>query len=175
MANFQKDFDGDNRCIPREEAPGRCKTDFIVDYELKFNILQSRPLTTGKGIRNPVQLTPQHVSLTNMRVGIFKINHIFIVCSLIVTFCVTGQVHNITLQFRPAEDYPVDLYFLMDLSNSMNDDKDSLEKLSGRLAQTLSDITIYYSLGFGSFVDKNVLPFVDRFACFSNRTFMCNL
>lgn len=33
------------------------------------------------------------------------------------------------MQYRQAEDYPVDLYYLMDLSNSMSDDKDKLALL----------------------------------------------
>ena len=33
------------------------------------------------------------------------------------------------IQFRQAEDYPVDLYYLMDLSNSMKDDKEKLADL----------------------------------------------
>lgn len=40
-----------------------------------------------------------------------------------------GVSHRVELQYRQAEDYPVDLYYLMDLSNSMSDDKDKLALL----------------------------------------------
>jgi len=62
------------------------------------------------------------------------------------------------MQFKQAKDYPVDLYFLMDLSRSMSDDKGQLERLGDQLAQTMSNMTRFFRLGFGSFVDKNVKP-----------------
>ena len=37
--------------------------------------------------------------------------------------------------FRLAEDYPVDLYYVMDLSNSMKDDKDKLAELGMDLGE----------------------------------------
>ena len=47
----------------------------------------------------------------------------------------------------------------MDLSDSMRDDKDKLVSISSELAQTMKNITKYFALGFGSFVDKPVFPF----------------
>ena len=47
----------------------------------------------------------------------------------------------------------------MDLSDSMGDDKRNLERLSSKLAETMHNITKYFALGFGSFVDKHVFPF----------------
>lgn len=70
-----------------------------------------------------------------------------------------GQIYNITLTYTQAKDYPVDLYFLMDLSNSMKDDKANLEKLGDKMATTMRAITTEFQLGFGSFVDKKTLPF----------------
>lgn len=39
--------------------------------------------------------------------------------------------------FRLAEDYPVDLYYLMDLSNSMADDKEKLASLGNLIGMFL--------------------------------------
>lgn len=63
-------------------------------------------------------------------------------------------------RYAQAEDYPVDLYYLMDLSKSMEDDKDKLSSLGNRLAETMQNITSNFRLGFGSFVDKVVMPYV---------------
>lgn len=41
------------------------------------------------------------------------------------------------MQYRQAMDYPVDLYYLMDLSNSMKDDKDQLAALGDTLGKSL--------------------------------------
>ena len=67
---------------------------------------------------------------------------------------------KIPIRFRQAEDYPVDLYFLMDLSHSMLDDKEKLSDLGRTLATKMQSVTQNFRLGFGSFVDKNVPPFV---------------
>ena len=40
--------------------------------------------------------------------------------------------------FRLAENYPVDLYFVMDLSNSMDDDKKKLAELGDLLGERLT-------------------------------------
>jgi len=50
-----------------------------------------------------------------------------------------GQVTNISVQFQQAQDYPIDLYCLMDLSNSMRDDKENLENVSHELVSICSN------------------------------------
>lgn len=65
------------------------------------------------------------------------------------------------MNYAQAEDYPVDLYYLMDLSNSMEDDKEKLSALGNLLAESMQNITSNFRLGFGSFVDKVVMPFVN--------------
>ncbi|KAA0192704.1 hypothetical protein HAZT_HAZT002067, partial [Hyalella azteca] len=58
-------------------------------------------------------------------------------------------------------DYPVDLYYLMDLSNSMRDDKENLANLGKSLAETMRNLTSQFKLGFGSYVDKVVMPYAN--------------
>ena len=65
------------------------------------------------------------------------------------------------VSFRQAANYPVDLYYLMDLSYSMKDDKEKLSQLGDLLADRMKQITRNFRLGFGSFIDKKVMPFVD--------------
>ncbi len=61
--------------------------------------------------------------------------------------------------YSQAEDYPVDLYYLMDLSKSMEDDKATLSRMGQRLADEMRMLTSNFRLGFGSFVDKVVMPY----------------
>jgi len=69
--------------------------------------------------------------------------------------------HRLKLSYRQAVDYPVDLYYLMDLSRTMLDHKRKLAALGNKLATQMRQITKNFRLGFGSFVDKSVLPFAD--------------
>ncbi|CAJ0578916.1 unnamed protein product, partial [Mesorhabditis spiculigera] len=66
---------------------------------------------------------------------------------------------NVT--YRQAVDYPVDLYYLMDLSYSMKDDKKKLSELGDLIAEKMRRVTKNFRLGFGSFVDKKKMPFID--------------
>ena len=49
---------------------------------------------------------------------------------------------RIPLIFRQAENYPVDLYYLMDLSRSMEEDKNKLAKLGNTIGLLFLFITL---------------------------------
>ncbi|XP_044294258.1 integrin beta-5 [Varanus komodoensis] len=70
-----------------------------------------------------------------------------------------GDPTSFHVQVRQIEDYPVDLYYLMDLSLSMKDDLDTIRNLGTKLAEEMGKLTSNFRLGFGSFVDKNISPF----------------
>jgi len=76
------------------------------------------------------------------------------------SFLCVDEAYDMQLQYAQAEDYPVDLYYLMDLSKSMEDDKHKLSELGELLAERMQSITSNFRLGFGSFVDKVVMPYV---------------
>ncbi|XP_012282811.1 integrin beta-PS [Orussus abietinus] len=71
-----------------------------------------------------------------------------------------NEAYRMSFAYSQAEDYPVDLYYLMDLSKSMEDDKKKLSDLGQLLVESMSKITSNFRLGFGSFVDKVVMPYV---------------
>jgi integrin beta 1 len=103
---------------------------------LRDEALSERSALAGQ--ESPVQLRPQRVQLRL-------------------------RPHNsqtLKMQYKQALDYPVDLYYLMDLSKSMEDDKDKLSQLSMSLSEEMQKITSNFRLGFGSFVDKVVMPYV---------------
>lgn len=70
-----------------------------------------------------------------------------------------GIPQTITINYKRAKGYPVDVYYLTDLSFTMRSFVQRLGELGEQLARTLRNITDDYALGFGSFVDKIVLPF----------------
>lgn len=61
---------------------------------------------------------------------------------------------------RQVEDYPVDIYYLMDLSYSMKDDLWSIQNLGTKLATQMRKLTSNLRIGFGAFVDKPVSPYM---------------
>jgi len=68
--------------------------------------------------------------------------------------------YEFKLSYKQAANNPVDLYFVMDLSQSMKDDKDKLAGLGDKIAAKMKEITSDFRLGFGSFVDKKTMPYV---------------
>lgn len=71
-----------------------------------------------------------------------------------------GHTQRIKLSYRAARNNPLDLYVLMDLTWTMRDDKETLEKMGAQLVQTLRNLTSNYRLGFGSYADKPVMPMI---------------
>ncbi|KAL0201335.1 hypothetical protein M9458_004522, partial [Cirrhinus mrigala] len=69
-----------------------------------------------------------------------------------------AQTFNLT--FKRAEDYPIDLYYLMDLSYSMKDDLENVKNLGTGLMREMKQITSDFRIGFGSFVEKTVMPYI---------------
>jgi protocadherin alpha len=69
-----------------------------------------------------------------------------------------GTSRNITIFFSLLP-HPIDLYYLMDFSGSMSDDKKNLVILAAKLKNSIGNITEDYELGLGSFVDKPIAPF----------------
>ena len=65
-----------------------------------------------------------------------------------------NRQQTINMTFKPARNYPLDLYYLMDLTWSMRDDKQTLVRMGGSLSESLSNLTENFRLGFGSFADK---------------------
>lgn len=71
-----------------------------------------------------------------------------------------GDAKQFTVSVRQVADYPVDLYYLMDLSFSMKDDLARLVTLGNELAAAMGRTTSNLRMGFGAFVDKSVSPYM---------------
>ncbi|RXN33122.1 integrin beta-1-like protein [Labeo rohita] len=72
----------------------------------------------------------------------------------------SGESQKFTLKFKRAEDYSIDLYFLMDLSDSMRSNLENVKNLGTELAKAMQHITKDLQIGFGSFLEKLVMPFI---------------
>ena len=131
---------GKRRCdYVQNHEQGGCHSTDIYHPQNSIQKLRDEELSNKtKDERDAIQMRPQRVHLR------LKPNSPF----------------TLKLQFRQAVDYPVDLYYLMDLSKSMEDDKAKLAELGNLLSSEMQRITSNFRLGFGSFVDKVVMPYV---------------
>ncbi|XP_053121596.1 integrin beta-3 isoform X2 [Hemicordylus capensis] len=115
-----------------------CPSDFIEDPASSTSILEARPLSDKGSGKNVVQMTPQKIRL-HLR---------------------PDDSQTFSVQVRQVEDYPVDIYYLMDLSNSMRDDLRTIQTLGTRLATEMREVTSNLRIGFGAFVDKPMAPYM---------------
>ncbi|XP_070694706.1 integrin beta-2 [Pempheris klunzingeri] len=128
------------RCDTKAQLIERgCKMEEIISPQNDKTIDKADPLSTSFTQQEPVQLSPQKISL-RLRPG------------LSTTFRVS---------FKRVQGYPVDLYYLMDLSYSMKDDLENVKELGQDLFAALNKITEHAQIGFGAFVDKTVLPYTN--------------
>uniref|UniRef100_A0A8C5I6Q7 Integrin beta n=1 Tax=Gouania willdenowi TaxID=441366 RepID=A0A8C5I6Q7_GOUWI len=126
------------RCDTVEELMERgCRMEDVISPKNDIDITANQALSPEG--REPVQMRPQRINL-KLRPG------------LPATFKVS---------FKRAVGYPVDLYYLMDLSYSMKDDLANVKELGKDLLAVLKKVTKHARIGFGAFVDKTVLPYTN--------------
>ncbi|KAJ0070541.1 hypothetical protein NL108_015522, partial [Boleophthalmus pectinirostris] len=130
------------RCDTEAKLRSRgCNAEDVITVSNRQTVTKNEPLSQNfnQKDKEPVQLQPQAIQLT-LRPGLPE---------------------KFPVKFKRVEGYPVDLYYLMDLSFSMNDDLQNVKKLGTQLFSALQGITQYGRIGFGAFVDKPVLPFTN--------------
>ncbi|XP_043397032.1 integrin beta-8 isoform X2 [Chelonia mydas] len=71
-----------------------------------------------------------------------------------------GGKASFMLKVHPLEKYPVDLYYLVDVSASMHDNIEKLNSVGFDLSKKMANISVDFRLGFGSYVDKTASPYI---------------
>ncbi|KAM4622750.1 integrin beta-3 [Discoglossus pictus] len=116
-----------------------CSNDHIEFPVSEMRIVENRPLSTkGTHTQDITQMSPQKIEL-RLRPEDSKV---------------------FTVQVRQVEDYPVDIYYLMDLSYSMKDDLVKIQTLGTNLTEKMHRVTSNLRIGFGAFVDKPMSPYM---------------
>ncbi|KAL0962044.1 hypothetical protein UPYG_G00335010 [Umbra pygmaea] len=72
-----------------------------------------------------------------------------------------GAEASVIVAVKQLERYPVDLYYLVDVSTSMQENLDQLKKVGVALSHRMGEYSSDLRLGFGSFVDKPVSPYIN--------------
>ncbi|XP_067314570.1 integrin beta-7 [Pseudorasbora parva] len=130
----------ERRCDSPESLKARsCKSGHVINPG-KHPLIHVKNSDLSNDPEYVVQLKPQNVKIT-LRVGV---------------------PYEFTIEFKRARGYPIDLYYLMDLSFSMKDDLEQIKTLGRKILKKLEDHTETIRIGFGSFVDKEMLPYVSQ-------------
>uniref|UniRef100_A0A4W5R2P2 Integrin beta n=1 Tax=Hucho hucho TaxID=62062 RepID=A0A4W5R2P2_9TELE len=132
-----------SECIQSGKGCAYCPDEVRRNYSLSC---PQTPITRHKYLNEQIdmllkqsQVAPQEMSMTLL----------------------PGEEREIEMEvFEPAKG-PLDLYILMDFSNSMEDDLDNLKRMGAELAALVGKLSDDYTIGFGKFVDKVVEPQTD--------------
>lgn len=101
---------------------------------------EDEPFRLGTDKLRTIQLRPQKMHL-KMRPG------------------ATGVTFD--MNYQPAKDFPLDVYYLMDYSYTMHSHVDALRQQVTFVYQELSKFTNNVQFGLGSFIEKPDFPFVE--------------
>ncbi|CAG5121732.1 unnamed protein product [Candidula unifasciata] len=131
---------GEARCDILRNLERRCPKNDISNPKSEITVKRDDAWTSGGLSAPPVQVKPQELEL--------KLR--------------PNEPVSFKLKFKQEENYPVDLYFLLDLSYGMVRQKEAQQRLIelGRdIPGSMLDITNNFRLGFGTFVDKVLMPY----------------
>ncbi|KAI2666419.1 Integrin beta-3 [Labeo rohita] len=137
---FGKEGSSLSRCDLRDSLiQSGCDVKSIEFPVSKMTILENVPLSDKAGGSDDItQIQPQKIHLT-LR---------------------PDDSRKFTVTVKQVADYPVDLYYLMDMTNTMKDDLQKLYALGNDLAKALRGVTSNLRMGFGAFVDKPLSPYM---------------
>lgn len=74
-------------------------------------------------------------------------------------FKLLGEPVTFQFKYRPAKNFPLDLYYLMDLTLTMQHDVRTMAALGVELTDILQQLTPHYQVAFGYYSDKVAMPF----------------
>lgn len=129
-----------SRCMTASDLKkANCREEFIeINNFAPMNVTKQDELRDFDKDSDSIQITPQNVRMKMRK----------------------NRPQTVKLKYKPAKNYPLDLYLLMDLTYTMRDDKETLVKMGGSLSKSLSNLTNHFRLGFGSFADKPIMPII---------------
>ncbi|XP_043958074.1 integrin beta-4 isoform X1 [Gambusia affinis] len=132
----EEDF-GFPRCDLHEKILAHgCNAAYVIKATSQRTIEQNKAINMNL---QRSQVSPQQVSMTFL----------------------PGETKELDVNVFAPTKGPLDLYILMDFSNSMKDDLDNLKKMGNKLATVVQEISSDYTIGFGKFVDKVIEPQTD--------------
>lgn len=71
----------------------------------------------------------------------------------------TDQPVRLSFAYEPARNYPLDLYYLMDVSYTMAFDLETIIGVAEEMAQNMQKLTKNFRLALGIYSDKSGMPF----------------
>ncbi|KAF5270698.1 hypothetical protein FQA39_LY01436 [Lamprigera yunnana] len=139
---FEKDFKNDRCGPPKSLKRFGCKRENIheIDEETKILNVENndfKDVTNPDNIEESIQIKPQKL---NVQIK-------------------PKEPLNFQFTYRPAENYPLDLYYLMDLTETMSYDIATMATLGTELANLLQKLTKNFKVAFGYYSDKVAMPF----------------
>mgnify|MGYP001355265264 FL=1 len=121
-------------CSDLEKSGQRCLDASAEDFNCEnlVSVENEEDIQSNSDLDNSILIQPQKVNL-ELRPGL---------------------KHDLEFTIGQSDEYPVDIYFLFDLSRSMNDSRNNFAEQGAAIIDSIKEITDDVQIGFGSFVQK---------------------
>ncbi|OWR50970.1 integrin beta pat-3-like [Danaus plexippus] len=131
----------ERRCQSKSTLPANATWcgEAVYDPEFNKNVISNENFNTGQDGMKTVQFRPQSIKIKAR----------------------PGVPVDFMMSYKPATDYPLDLYYLMDYSKTMQVHATTLMEQGYKIYKELRKLTNNVRLGIGSFIEKPALPYAD--------------
>ncbi|CAG2239703.1 CD29 [Mytilus edulis] len=139
ISNLQIENYNETRCaVEATLRSNGCSSGDIVRHPVaSITKIKDAPLQDGGVGVEPIQLQPQEVKIR----------------------LVPNKLFRWTFKYRVAENFPVDIYFLVDPSYTMRNLRTQLANLADDIGTSIRNLTTDFRFGYGTSMDKVTLPY----------------
>ncbi|XP_063529115.1 integrin beta pat-3-like [Cydia strobilella] len=137
-----------DRCQPADSEDARaCPAEYSHSPKSNVVVDDKDNLNFSSANQHSIQIKPQRIKM-KLRVG---------------------EQKKFYFYYKAVENFPVDLYFLLDASNTMKRVRNDISKKSKEIYDAMYNLTTDIQLGYGTFIDKHVFPFQNNMTrkCYS--------
>ncbi|CAG2227065.1 CD29 [Mytilus edulis] len=134
----QKNYNETRCAVEATLRSNGCSSGDIVRHPVaSITKIKDAPLQDGGVGVEPIQLQPQEVKIR----------------------LVPNKLFRWTFKYRVAENFPVDIYFLVDPSYTMRNLRTQLANLADDIGTSIRNLTTDFRFGYGTSMDKVTLPY----------------
>ncbi|XP_063421998.1 integrin beta-1-A-like isoform X1 [Mytilus trossulus] len=134
----QKNYNETRCAVLATLTSNGCSSGDIVRHPVpSITKIKDKPLQDGGVGVEPIQLQPQEVKIR----------------------LVPNKLFRWTFKYRVAQNFPVDIYFLVDPSYTMRNLRTQLADLADDIGTSIRNLTTDFRFGYGTSMDKVTLPY----------------
>lgn len=145
------------KCIQKDPRCTWCSQEDFTERNIsRCDLMETLQEKNCSDLVNPTNSLEDTLSLPLSEVGVRAASAVQVKPLVTEIELRPNSPEQFSFEFRQAVPYPIDLYYLMDLSHTMQNHEEKLKRLGQKLGQEIDNISTNFTIGVGSFMDKVV-------------------